>query len=123
MTTLDTKLQPAIWQKGLAALVVLASILLGLVAWFSLYNLLMVLAIELAVQGGEMTASQRAGIVRLVRVSSMLCGGAIWLVMAIASVGYHSEALGTRRSWRMLGWIIGIELVIVLLERTYVLLL
>jgi hypothetical protein len=122
MTTLKSKVQPSLWHKALALLLVLLSIGLGLMAWSSLYNLALALALNVALGSQGINAGQRTGIIRTTRALAMMCGGGLWLAVAIGSFGYHSEFLGTRRSWRVLKWTIGIEVLIIALDRLYALL-
>jgi len=116
MTALERNRQPPLRMKLLGILVVIASIGLGLVAWSSLYDLVIQLAIRISVRMVELDTIQRAGIIRTARILVMMCGGGIWLIIVVASMGYHSERLATRRSWRILAWTIGIELALIGLD-------
>lgn len=116
MTVLQTKTQPPLRMKLLGILVVVASIGLGLVAWSSLYDLVIQLAIRASVSMIEFNAVQRTGVIRTARILVTMCGGMVWLIIVVSSIGYHSERLGHRRSWRILAWTIGIELALIGLD-------
>ncbi len=46
---------------------------------------------------------------------SVLVMGLAWLALAIGTGEYHYKRVGQRSSWRLFGWTIGVELVILLL--------
>ena len=57
----------------------------------------------------------RGGFWRIIRYTSLFVGGILWLAMVIGGMEFHfnQKRLGSGRSYRILAWTIGIEIVLV----------
>lgn len=105
---MDVQPRPKPWAPGLVAVALwLVSFGLGLQAIYDLTQLISVLRIAL----GASAESARLGIP--VSVFMLALG---FLVFLIWSTEYHIKRVGKPESWRLFGWTIGIELVIILLS-------
>ncbi len=113
MTALKRKTHPPLRSRLLALLAVIISVGLALAAWSSGLRIALDIAVRYSFANPDINSGQQIGIVRTVRIAMMICGGVIWLIVALASIGYHSENLGRPRSWKILAWTIGIELAII----------
>ena len=116
MTALKRKTLPPLRIRIFAFIAMIASVVLGLVAWSSGLRIALELALRITLATTDINSSQPLGIMRTVRIIVMMCGGMTWLIVALASIGYHSSNLGRRRSWRILAWTIGIELAIIVID-------
>jgi hypothetical protein len=108
--------QPSLPVKLLAVMAIIVSIALGFVAWSSLMGISLELAAQYAVRVSLESISRQMGIMRSARAVSMMCGGGIWLAVALVGISFHWSFLGKRRSWKVLGWTIGAEAVLIGLD-------
>lgn len=98
---------PKPWAPGIVAIVLwLVSFGLGLQAIYNLTQIISVVRIAL----GASVENARLGIP--VSVFVLALG---FLIFLIWSTEYHLKRVGRPESWRLFGWTIGVELVIILL--------
>lgn len=83
----------------------LATAVLGLVAVYHLHTLAMLLY-------GLFISRDYYPSVLAGQVAAVI-GGIIWLFAIIASGEYHLKHAGERKSWQIIAWILGIEILIV----------
>lgn len=54
-----------------------------------------------------------SGAIAAIRWGVVVIGGIGWLIVTIGGFEYHSKRLGRLESWRLFGWTIAIELILI----------
>ena len=97
----------------LTAVLWLATVGLGVLAFMALQQGLQVRTGLLLIQNSDMGLTARGGIWRVLRYVALVIGGMVWLAMVIGGMEYHFKHIGQRRSFRVFAWTIGIEIALI----------
>jgi hypothetical protein len=114
MEAVENETSKPLHVTALSYLLVAATLVLGVVAWLSLRLIMLQLAATIALNTPDLFTSQRAAIVNNTSNLIMVCGGIVWLGLAIAGIEYHGRNAGKRKSWKVLAWTLGIEIAVIL---------
>jgi len=94
------------------ALFVIVTIILGVVAFFSLLNILLTISASLVIQSANVTVQQKYTI-STVRNFYLLFGGCFLLGFLIVSIDYHMRRLSNPKTTRVLIGTFVIEVIII----------
>ena len=96
----------------IALILWIATAVLGLLDILAVRNMILEISARLWADAG------RSGYLAAVNVSnwSVVAMALIWIVVVIGGGEYHRGRVGQRSSWKLFGWIIGVEVAILLLR-------
>ena len=97
----------------LTALLWLATLALGFFAFIALQDIVLIAGAQLIARNDEIGVVEGRGWLTTGRNVITMCGGILWLALAVGGMEYHFRRAGQRRSLVVLGWTIGIELAII----------
>jgi hypothetical protein len=105
-----------IMSGGLAVLLWLTSIVLGIVEIVTVRNALLALYAWVVTQSSVTPEQLRStyGSAMFISQASVFVLALVMVGVAIGTGEYHAKHFGERRSWRLFGWVLGIELLLLL---------
>ena len=97
------------------------TIALGIVAFLVLPDVSRLLVLPIVAQNPDASITQTRGMVSTARNVSTILGGIALLAIFFGGMEFHFRNKGTRRSYRIFAWTIGIEIAIILIHQVLLL--
>lgn len=101
-----------VWLQILNALLVLITLVLGVVTFFSIQDILLTVSAPLIINSADITVQQKYTL-STIRNFWALCGGAFLLAFLVVGLDYHLRRLGNPKTSRILWRTLVIEIIII----------
>jgi hypothetical protein len=92
----------------------LVTIALGLAAFIAMPDIARLVVAMTVAQAPDVNVVQARGMVSTARNVSTMMAGLLFLIVAVGGMEYHFRNRGSRKSYRIFAWTIGIEIAIIL---------